>query len=109
MRHPTRYGSLEERLLSNCYVNEEGCWIWLGKLSDKGYPFLTMRISGRKSPVNRRAHRLSLLVFKGVDAGKDDVDHRCRVRMCINPEHLQVVTTQENTRLRDVRRKQLTG
>lgn len=93
--------ALEDRLLRNSYLDPEtGCWVWLGK-AHLGYGFLTMRVAGRRSPVNRRAHRISYEVFKGKEIGPGmEVNHKCYNTRCINPEHLEEVTATENLALR---------
>lgn len=67
---------------------EEGCWVWTGSLDSKGYGMFGL---GQRQ---YRAHRVSLHL-SGVDLG-DYTDHVCRVRSCVNPDHLEVVTNQEN-------------
>ena len=63
-----------------------GCWLWTGATNDKGY--------GRHR--STLAHRASLsLSGISIPAGKE-VDHLCRVRCCVNPAHLEVVTHREN-------------
>lgn len=66
-----------------------GCWIWMGQLNEKGYG--RIRHLGR----TRFAHRVSFELFTGRTA-EDHLDHLCRVRCCINPEHLEPVTPREN-------------
>lgn len=48
------------------------------------------------------AHRYSFELHNDVKLPPKEsgfqVDHLCRNRICINPEHLQLVTSQENTR-----------
>lgn len=67
-----------------------GCWLWLARTNENGYGMLT--IDG----IPKLAHRLSWersgrLLVPGLV-----LDHRCRVRSCINPEHLRQVTQKEN-------------
>lgn len=64
------------------------CWLWTGFLDKDGY--------GRY--MHYRAHRLSLILVIGAIADGMEVDHICRVRGCVNPEHLRVVTHVENMR-----------
>ena len=63
-----------------------GCWIWMGGLKTNGYG-----VSG-----DRIAHRASYEAFKGQIPPGLEIDHLCRVRCCVNPEHLEAVTHQQN-------------
>jgi hypothetical protein len=67
-----------------------GCWIWLkGKATD-GYGQTWQH--GR----NIRAHRLYYERFKGSIPSGLVLDHLCRVKLCVNPDHLEAVTNGEN-------------
>jgi hypothetical protein len=82
---------IQGRLLSSVTVSTSGCWIWQKNTTQKGYGNVTVlrRSAG--------AHQLSLAVFAGVVAPSGYViDHKCRVRHCINPSHLRIVTAQQN-------------
>ena len=46
--------------------------------------------------MNRRAHRCSYEFLKGEIPNGLVIDHLCRVRNCINPDHLEPVTPLEN-------------
>jgi hypothetical protein len=67
-----------------------GCWIWKGPLSAKGYG----RVSHRG--VWLGAHRVIYELIKGSVPKDLQLDHLCRVRHCVNPEHLEPVTNREN-------------
>lgn len=72
------------------------CWIWAGKVSPKGYGIYQILID--KQWVSHPAHKLLYENLIGpVPKGKV-LDHLCRVRQCINPEHLEIVTNAENIR-----------
>lgn len=82
--------TLAERLTN---VTTEGdCWIWNGAPGKNGY--------GRISVDNqlRYVHRVSYEHYVGPIPDGLTIDHLCRVRMCINPAHLEPVTLEENTR-----------
>ena len=68
----------------------DACWLWMGSKS-KGYG--TLRVHGK----SRRVHRLALeLAGRQLDQNLT-VDHLCRHRSCVNPAHLEQVTSRENT------------
>ena len=69
--------------------SDDGCWIWQGAAKDN-YPGVT--INGQR----RLAHRLSLEAFLRQPLGAQPAHHICAVTMCVNPLHLQPVTTREN-------------
>jgi hypothetical protein len=77
-----------------------GCWLWVGGCNREGYGLINL---GRRGLGVMLAHRFSFERFRGPlpiwPAGA--LDHRCRVRCCVNPEHLQVVTQAENWRRGD--------
>ena len=72
--------------------DEKCCWEWLGAThSIKGYG--QHYISGQNYP----AHRISYTLFKGKISSGLIIDHICRNRSCVNPDHLREFTARENT------------
>ena len=69
---------------------EGGCWLWTGTTFSTGYGALWVD-GGQKL-----AHRLSYEMNVGPIPGGRQLDHLCRVRACVNPEHLEPVTIREN-------------
>ena len=83
--------SLRARLLAKAIINPEtGCWEWTANRSQDGYG--RIKVSGRKV----KAHRVSYELTYGPIPEGLTIDHLCRVRHCINPAHLEVVTNREN-------------
>lgn len=68
------------------------CWLWTGSLTRDGYGNLTLR--GKV----RRAHRVSYEDAKGAIPEGLELDHVCRERRCVRPDHLEPVTHAENMR-----------
>jgi hypothetical protein len=73
-----------------------GCWLWTGALSGGGYGYILSYDTGRRLIV--RAHRWLYEHTKGPIPEGLQLDHKCRVRSCVNPDHLEPVTSAENTR-----------
>lgn len=69
-----------------------GCWNWTGTLQKNGYS--TFYLQGR----TLRGHRWSYEHYVGTIPDGLEIDHLCRNRKCVNPEHLEPVTAQENSR-----------
>ena len=69
----------------------DGCWLWRGPIN--GYGYGNIRIGGG---VRVMAHRLSYERWVGRIPEGMHIDHLCRVRHCVNPDHLQPVTAAEN-------------
>lgn len=76
-----------------------GCWLWGAATRDKkGYGVL--KVKGKM----QFAHRLNYQIHKGEIPKGLFVCHRCDTPTCINPEHLFLGTTQENTQDRTNKR-----
>ena len=67
-----------------------GCWIWIGNVKKNGYGSLTVKNQ------NFYAHRLAYEIFVGPIPKDKVLDHKCRVKCCCNPQHLEAVTQAEN-------------
>ena len=85
------HAAIKKTLLRLGDVQIAGCWIWNGT-SRNGYGCIS--IPGKTS--SQWVHRVSYAVFVGPILEDHVIDHRCRCRLCFNPEHLQMVTHSEN-------------
>jgi len=71
---------------------DSGCWIWQRHLTLDGYGL--KRFEG----VKMGAHRAYYLIFMGPIPDGMELDHLCRRRACVNPDHLEPVTRKEHSR-----------
>jgi len=68
-----------------------GCWLWAKSIRPDGYAY------GWDGNQKCLAHRLAYEAFKGPIPKGLTIDHLCVVRHCVNPNHLEAVTGEENT------------
>lgn len=66
------------------------CWLWKGATL-KGHS--QIHYNGKTI----YAHRMSYEMFKGEIPEGMQIDHLCRVRHCVNPNHLEVVNNRTNS------------
>lgn len=89
MRNPKGTPTLN-RIMSRVVKNAEtGCWLWTGGRSGD-YAVIN---------IDHRTHRVHRWLYEhrhGPIPEGMDLDHLCRVRACVNPDHVEPVTRQEN-------------
>ena len=68
-------------------IDAEGdCWLWIGQIDPNGYG----RLSGQL------AHRRVYEALVGPIQQGLELDHLCRVRHCVNPDHAEPVSGRLN-------------
>lgn len=80
---------MDDNILSKIEKTDT-CWIWKGEVMDSGYGRMS-KAYGRK-----RAHRYVYEHMVGKISFGLHLDHLCRNRICVNPDHLQPVSPREN-------------
>ncbi|HEX6684999.1 MAG TPA: HNH endonuclease signature motif containing protein [Candidatus Limnocylindrales bacterium] len=80
---PTRFWSKTARY---------DCIVWTGAANSKGYGCFL--VDGQSQLV----HRLAWEEVNGPIPDEMTIDHLCRVRTCVNVDHLELVTIAENNR-----------
>ena len=77
------------RFLGKIEVTET-CWLWKAGTHSNGYGKFY-------SPVGYLAHQFAYAAWVGPLVRGLQIDHLCRVRHCVNPDHLEQVTPRVNT------------
>lgn len=86
----------EDRFWSKVYLPPcvDDCWLWTGyRKASQGYGFFYVSMS---EPIVT-AHRFSYRLNVGPIPAGLQIDHLCRNKGCVNPSHLEAVTSRENT------------
>lgn len=83
---------IRERVDERIIRDSSGCWLWDGHLGRNGYG--SIHVDRRP----RYAHRVVWELERGPIPAGLTLDHLCRVRRCVNPDHLEPVSSAENIR-----------
>lgn len=86
-------GTLDERFFSKVWFTD-GCWLWIGAMYSNGYGHFATS-SPRKDHL---AHRFAYERLVGSIPVGLTLDHLCRNRACVRPDHLEPVTQEVNNR-----------
>ena len=73
-----------------------GCWLWLGGTVSNGYGKVGVRVNNKQH--TRVAHLVIYEHLVGKVPNGLELDHKCRTKLCVNPDHLEPVTHLENQR-----------
>jgi hypothetical protein len=87
---PTGWRDDPVRRFNERVERTDDCWLWTGRLSGGGYG--QFKVDGRQVMV----HRFSYEHFVGPILEGLQLDHLCRVRNCVNPDHLEPVDRPTN-------------
>lgn len=92
MSNPTAPdGYIESRIH---FDPDSECWLWTGSKFPTGYG--VVQFGPRAHRFTQSAHRYVYQLHKGSIPDGLVLDHLCRVRECVNPDHLEPVTNREN-------------
>lgn len=82
--------SIIDKILGSFYV-DKSCWVWTGSInptSNYGRVYFDSK--------QNMAHRVMYELLVGDIPNGLQLDHLCRNRSCVNPEHLEPVTIRQN-------------
>lgn len=85
---PRKWATWQDRFWSKVDKTET-CWLWTASLGD-GYGRF------RNDGLQDMAHRVAYRLLVGPIPDGLTVDHLCRTRRCVNPAHMELVTSVEN-------------
>lgn len=108
-RTPERWNSVPvpERVAERAYghvdVNEDGCWISRYSVASHGYAQIGWSLPegsrhGKARTTMVLAHRASWVHVNGQVPLGMTLDHVCKARRCVNPDHLRLLPNFENAR-----------
>lgn len=90
LRERTLDSASLDRFTAKITVESPGCWIWTASTNPQGYG--VFRLGGKAVG----AHRAAWALLVGSIPPGLEVDHLCRVRNCVNPDHMELVTQKVN-------------
>lgn len=73
---------------------DAGCWLWHGTTNVQGYGMVYYRQDGKRTGTT--AHRWLWQAIHGKLDRQLELDHLCRVRNCVCPDHVEPVTHRQN-------------
>lgn len=105
-----QYPTLFDRVMANTTILPwSGCWVWEGSVQHQGYGVITVyrgnRVTRGILGLSRRSrylmslavHRIMYqIIYNKLLDTRTVLRHKCNVRTCWNPDHLQEGTQKEN-------------
>lgn len=82
--------TLADRLARNS-VRKGSCMVWASTINSNGYGTINVKSK------TKRVHRVAYELARGPIPDGLSLDHLCRNRACINPDHMEPVTRQVNS------------
>ena len=83
----------QQKLQDMTYLQEDtGCWIWKGQISNSGYGRI-MEVQDNRRTKMVSAQTASYHAFIGAVPDGHLVKQSCGNRLCINPDHLEILAT----------------
>lgn len=92
--HPSIH--THEQIAAYLLPDDHGCWLWPGTVNPEGYGYVSCKPTAYGLPQSVQIHRYMYDILMHEIPYGYHVHHKCRVRHCWNPFHLQQVTPQEH-------------
>lgn len=84
-------------IMNNVTVKKNGCWLWNKGAQLDGYALISP--NGKVT----RAHRYFYKVFTANNIEGLQLHHKCRNKLCMNPDHLEPLTHLEHKKFHETR------
>ena len=103
----SRRDRITAKVMSRVTIVDTGhdtpCWLWTGPTSGdgRGGGYARMALDGQTVAV----HLVMWTNEHGYIPGKKQIDHLCRQRLCVRPDHGELVTHKQNQKRRDAARR----
>lgn len=75
-------------------INKDDCWLYAGEVVTQGYGRIQYMLNGKK--YHYYVHRIMYEETNGAIPNGLVIDHLCRIRICVNPSHMEAVTIAVN-------------
>jgi hypothetical protein len=93
-RKYTKQYSTEERFWQKFVIEpENGCWLWTSALNNRGYGLFQM------DRIAKSAHKFAFEKFYHKILSGLVIDHVCKIKRCVNPTHMRLMTSKQNLEL----------
>ena len=87
-----------QRAATRYVERDDGCWISTYSVASHGYAQIGWQCPGRGKVVGTTAHRAAWTYYHGQIEPGSTVDHMCKERRCVRPDHLRLLSNFENAR-----------
>lgn len=77
-------------------LKTKSCWLWQGTTGGSKSTYGYFREGTRERDPKKMAHRWLYEQIRGPIPEGLQLDHKCRMPLCVNPDHLEPVTPAEN-------------
>ena len=88
-----------EEIAAHIHPDDNGCWLWDGQLRKDGYGVVSCQPTSYGAPQSAPVHRYMYDILVTTVPYRHHVHHRCHMRACWHPLHLQAVTPHEHVAL----------